>query len=125
LSDCDNPYIVPVCFGYENQTLYFHSAPEGKKIDILKKNPRVCVEFDINTAVLKAPEACEWGMRYQSVIAYGRAVFLNKPENKHKAFAVIMRHYSDNDFSFNAADLEKTAVIKMNIENLTGKKSGL
>ena len=34
------PYVVPLCFGYENNTLYFHSAKEGKKVDILKKNNR-------------------------------------------------------------------------------------
>ena len=36
-SDNDIPYIVPMCFGFHKRTLYFHSAPEGEKIEILKK----------------------------------------------------------------------------------------
>ena len=41
LSLNDTPYIVPVCFGYRAKTLYFHSAQEGKKIDIIKKNKKL------------------------------------------------------------------------------------
>jgi len=40
----DSPYIVPVSFGYQDSCLYFHSAPEGRKMDILRLNPRVCFE---------------------------------------------------------------------------------
>lgn len=32
------PYNLPFNFAYENNVLYFHSAPFGKKIDILKQN---------------------------------------------------------------------------------------
>ena len=68
LSDGNQPYIVPLCFGYQDRTLYFHSALEGKKIDILKKNKRTCFEFDVNSEIIKAEKACKWGMKYQSVI---------------------------------------------------------
>ena len=37
----DEPYVLPFNFAYENRTIYLHSAPEGKKIDILEKNPKV------------------------------------------------------------------------------------
>ena len=47
LSDGNQPYIVPLCFGYQDKTLYFHSALEGKKIDIIKHNQNVCFEFDL------------------------------------------------------------------------------
>ncbi len=124
LSDGENPYVLPVCFGYKDMVLYFHSALSGKKMDILKKNPRVCLEFDINASILTASEACKWSMRYQSIIGHGQAVFLNKLEDKRKAFDIIMRQYSNDDFHFNATELEKTAVIKINIESLTGKQSG-
>ena len=41
LSLDDTPYVVPVCFGYSAETIYFHSAKEGKKIDIIKKNKQL------------------------------------------------------------------------------------
>lgn len=71
LSDNGLPYMIPVCFGYSNRHLYFHSANAGKKIDILKKNNNICFEFDI-------------------------------PENQ----------------------IRNMTVIKVDIEEITGKKSG-
>jgi len=78
LAMCDRhqPYIVPLCFGFKDNILYFHSAPKGKKIDILKNNPNVCFEFDIFTQVIKSAKACKWGMKYRSVIGYGKASFV-------------------------------------------------
>ncbi len=38
----DQPYLVPLCFGYEPGALYFHSAGEGKKLDMLETNDNVC-----------------------------------------------------------------------------------
>ena len=37
LSEDNQPYVVPLCFGYENDTLYFHCAPKGRKLDIIMK----------------------------------------------------------------------------------------
>ena len=44
LSENNVPYIVPLSFGYKDNCLYFHSAPEGRKIDIIKQNNNVCFE---------------------------------------------------------------------------------
>lgn len=52
--DAGRPYLVPLCFGYDAGILYFHSAPVGKKIDLLKKNRNVCFEFDADTIVVPA-----------------------------------------------------------------------
>ncbi len=40
------PYIVTMNFAYKDNCLYLHSAKSGRKIDILRKNPRVCFEID-------------------------------------------------------------------------------
>ena len=123
LSDGNQPYIVPLCFGYQDRTLYFHSALEGKKIDILKKNNRTCFEFDVNSEIIKAEKACKWGMKYQSVIGFGKAVLVENIEEKQKALNIIMDHYSDRDFQFTDKAIGKIAVIKIEIEGMTGKYS--
>ena len=50
MTDGGVPYIVPLNYGYEYAdgalTFYFHSAKEGRKLEILKKNPMVCLELD-------------------------------------------------------------------------------
>ena len=124
LSDENRPYIVPLCFGYQDRALYFHGAREGKKIDMIRKNPYVCFEFDLNSGVEEAEEACKWGIGYQSVIGSGQATLVDHPEEKKEALKIIMGQYSDREFSFSDHFIEKTGIIKVNIEEMTGKESG-
>jgi nitroimidazol reductase NimA-like FMN-containing flavoprotein (pyridoxamine 5'-phosphate oxidase superfamily) len=121
--DGDCPYVVPLCFGYADQTLYFHSAPEGKKLEILKKNNRVCFEVDIGTSLKTNAKPCAWGMNYRSVIGFGHAYFLNDVESKRKGLDIIMRNYADQSFEYQQSALEQTTVIKVEIEQMTGKQS--
>jgi len=124
LSEDNRPYIVPLCFGYKDNTLYFHSARKGKKLDILRKNNNVCFEFDIDHKIAEAEKACKWGMKYQSVIGYGNASLINDPESKRRAFNIIMQHYSGRPFTYAEAALKDTVIIKVEIESMRGKKSG-
>ena len=124
LSDEGQPYIVPLCFGYSDRTLYFHGAQEGRKLDIIRNNPRVCVQFDVNTEIVQAQEGCRWGMRYRSVIGFGRALLVDRFDEKRIALDIIMCHYSERQFDFSEQDIMRTAVIKVEIESMTGKQSG-
>ena len=121
--DGDTPYIVPLCFGYADRTLYFHSAPEGKKLEILKKNNRVCFEVDIDPSLKPNAKPCAWAMNYRSVVGFGCARFLNDVESKRKALDIIMRNYSDKSYVYQRSAIENTTVIKVNIEQMTGKQS--
>jgi nitroimidazol reductase NimA-like FMN-containing flavoprotein (pyridoxamine 5'-phosphate oxidase superfamily) len=123
LSDNDMPYVVPVIFGYEDNCLYFHSYQQGKKIDILQKNNNICFEVDVDVELEKAKKACKWDVKYRSVIGFGKAYFVEELEEKRKAFDIIMAHYSDERFDFPEKKLVKAAVIKIEIESISGKKS--
>ena len=124
LVDAGRPYLVPLCFGYEAGVLYFHSAPVGKKIDILKKNGDVCFECDADTIAVPADTPCGWTMRYRSVIGYGIAGFVEDLRGKRAALDVIMRQYAEGTHEYSDEALRKTAVIKVEIRELSGKKSG-
>jgi hypothetical protein len=119
----NRPYIVPLCFGFKNNTLYFHSAPKGKKIEILKKNPNVCFEFEIFTQIIKSAKACKWGMRYKSVIGFGKAGFITDDDLKRQAFDIIMNQYADGSFIYEDALLKSVVVINVEIQSMTGKQS--
>ncbi len=123
LSDNGTPYIVPVCFGYENDTLYFHSATEGRKLDILKRNNRVCFEMDIETKLVMAQKACTCGMKYRSVIGFGTASVVEDQAGKQKGLDAIMRQYSGPEGDYSQEALNRTTVIKVKIESLTGKQA--
>ncbi len=122
--DGSEPYVVPVCFGYERNALYLHSAPEGRKIDLIKRNNRVCFEIDTDVEIVSAEKPCGWSTRYRSVIGVGRAVILKDNEEKRHGLSVIMGQYSANISGFEFEKLDSAAVIKIEIEHITGKKSG-
>ena len=124
LFDKEFPYIVPLNFGYKNQCLYFHSAKEGKKIELLQKNNRVCFEFDIDLAIEMTDQACNWTTKYRSVIGYGKATILDEIEAKREAFNIIVEHYSGRTFDYFPEAIDSTLIIKVTIERMTGKKSG-
>jgi len=124
-TDGEVPYMVPLCFGYRDNTLYFHSAREGKKIEIIKKNPGVCFEVDVDHELVRAGMACDWGMKFRSVIGFGRAALLEDPETKRMALDVIMEHYgADGPFVYKEKGFEKALIIRVEIESMTGKQSG-
>ena len=116
------PYVVPLCFGYEKGALYFHSAREGRKLEILKKNPRVSFEMDIDWELVRSGDHCN--MRYRSVIGFGNAYFVEDPEDKRNSLDLIMRHYHQEPFGYPEDTLKRTAIIKVEIEEMTGKAYG-
>jgi nitroimidazol reductase NimA-like FMN-containing flavoprotein (pyridoxamine 5'-phosphate oxidase superfamily) len=123
LADDGLPYIVPLCFGYKNNILYFHSAKEGQKIEILRRNHQVSFEFDIDARIRPGKDACNWAMAYKSVIGFGTASIIEDPEEKKKALDIIMRQYSEDKFEYPDKTLAKMLVIRVDISRMTGKKS--
>ena len=124
LSDNNIPYIVPLNFGYKENCLYFHTAKVGKKMDMIKTNNMVCFELDIDHEVVRAENPCDWNMKFQSVIGYGKAFVLTDAEEKRQALDVIIEHYSGQTDEYAEKLVDRLAVIKVEIESMTGKKSG-
>ncbi len=86
--DGDKPYLVPLNFGYCDGCLFFHSAKQGRKIDLIQKNLNVCFEVDQFIKFKKAKLACKWGLEYKSVIGSGRAQLLDNLEEKIEALNI-------------------------------------
>jgi hypothetical protein len=119
--DDDQPYIVPLNFGYDGSFLYFHAALEGRKIDIIKKNNKVCFELDILYDIVKAEEACKWGSKYESVIGSGTAEILEDLEAKKDALEWIMRQYGSGTRDFTEEILKKTLILRVQVLEISGK----
>ena len=127
--DHGRPYVVALNFGYERKDnrliLYFHSACEGRKIDILKENPNIYVQMNYGDEFVGAGEenpcACSW--RYDSVMGEGTVEFIETPEEKAHGLNCIIRHLgkSEDNFRFPFERLKRTCVFRACIENPTGK----
>lgn len=122
----DGPYVVPLNFGYdydgERLTLYFHSANEGRKLDLIGKNPLCGFEMDCHGEVRPAEAACDFSMDFESLIGNGR-ISICEGEYKVHALRRIMAHYSErDDFSFPESELKVTAVMRLDVTGFTGKR---
>jgi nitroimidazol reductase NimA-like FMN-containing flavoprotein (pyridoxamine 5'-phosphate oxidase superfamily) len=117
------PYIVPLCFGYEKNRIYLHSAPEGKKMDLFSATPKVCIEFEKGVELVNAGQPCSWGMKYRSVIASGTAHIVEDEEEKRRALSLIARHYGAED-AIPPDSSGRLAVIRIDLEEVTGKTAG-
>lgn len=124
LCDDGKPYIVPMNFGYRDGCLFLHSAAEGKKIDVLRKNQNVCFEVDIECKPVAAERPCNWSMEYESVIGFGKATIVDGIEEMKRGLDVIVEKFSgksNNDYP--EETLKRLVVIRVDIESITGKVS--
>ncbi|MBK9390044.1 MAG: pyridoxamine 5'-phosphate oxidase family protein [Bacteroidetes bacterium] len=103
--------------------LFFHCAPEGRKIELIKKNNYICFEMDTDHLLYSGEKDCDWGMNFSSVVGYGRITIVSDHEEKRKGLDCIMAHYSDRkDFSYDEKIMSRTAVLRIDIEEITGKQ---
>ena len=126
MSNGDQPYLVPLSHGYQGGHLYFHAALKGQKVEMLRRNPRVCFEVDLDCELIEADSPCELGLKYRSVIGFGTARFVEDEGGKREALAVIVRQQSGRDDAWceDLPALDATLVIAIRIESMTGKQAG-
>lgn len=126
---CDGafPYVLPTTYGYADGHLYIHSSKKGRKIEVLKGNNRVCFTVDTGHELVQGPleTSCKSTIKFKSVVGTGRAIFVEDPEEKRKAMNVIMAQaFGKSDFKYSEEGLRDMAIIRVDIESITGKKNG-
>ena len=116
------PYVVPLCFGYDGNSVYLHMSRKGKKLSGLNMNCNVCLEWDLPGDVIESSEPCGWSMSYESVIGYGSVEFLNSNDAKRNGLNFIMQQYAGKNVKWNfpGEKLEKTLVLKVQLEEISG-----
>lgn len=122
----DRPYVIPMNFGYAGDTLYLHSAPEGRSVEALKKNPNVCITFSEGHELIYQNEevACSYRMKSSSVICRGRVVFENDFDKKIECLNIIMKQYSDREFKYSDPAVKNVLIWKVEIEEVSSKIFG-
>lgn len=120
------PYLLPMNFGFRDGIIYMHGAQHGKKIDILRQHPSVCVNFSIDHQLRFQSEevACSYSMKYRSVLAWGKAEFIEDAAEKVSALDIIMAQYSDCTFRYNPPSLGEVACWKIRVERFEGRIFG-
>lgn len=125
MTDGDVPYLLPFNYGYSDGSIFIHSAPKGKKLDLLRRQDLVCFELEDGVEIIRGKQACNWSTRYRSVVGYAIVDILTGEKEKRHGLEVIMRqHGAPGPFSFNPENLRRMVIFRLRITSMTGKQSG-
>jgi nitroimidazol reductase NimA-like FMN-containing flavoprotein (pyridoxamine 5'-phosphate oxidase superfamily) len=120
----DIPYVIPISFGYDGKTVYFHTAPTGKKNDIFLQNPTVCLAFETDLQLITDQKrACDWTFDFKSIIATGTIKEIKAADLKEVGLNQIMHHYSGKDWMMPADEISKTKIWAVELDHISGKQS--
>lgn len=122
------PYIVPLNYGYQHSdqgfVFFFHCAGEGKKLDLLRQNNRVCFEIDCDHQLTAGETACGYGYNYRSVIGMGDVIFVTAPAEKAVCLNRLMKQQTGQDFQVTKTQAAAVTVCKIKVSELTAKQRG-
>ena len=123
--DGGRPYVVPVNFAHVDGVVWVHGAAHGRKLGCLRGGAPVCVEVDHLLEMTSGPRACDdWASHYESAIGFGTGEIVEDEELKLEGLRALMRKYSGrDDWEFTPESLSATAVIRIKLDELTGKRS--
>ena len=121
----NEPYVVPMNYGYTLENgklvLYLHSAVQGKKLDMMRANPRVFFELDCDLAPFEGEKPCQYGLVYSSVMGRGTAAIVEDTAGKIEAMKLLMKTQTGKDFEFNEKLVSIVAVIRIDVAEYTAK----
>jgi len=118
----DVPYVVPMNFAFSDPFVYIHTGTAGRKLDIIAKNENVCFEVDIDHELKMSQSPCACGMRYRSVIGFGKASVVEERRETVEALDALVERYGGPASSeYPDEVLEKTVVIRIKLDSLTAR----
>lgn len=123
--DGDEPYVVPMNYGYTMEdgklTIYLHGARRGRKLDLMRANPKVFFEMCCDIVPFEGDVACKYGITYASIMGRGTAEIVEDVEEKKLALSVLMKTQTGKDFEFEDKMTTIVSVIKIEVLEYTAK----
>lgn len=129
LCDGDQPYVVPMNYGYtlENGklTLYLHGATTGYKYDVIARNPKVSFSIECDVQGFQGKVACQYGTAYSSVFGKGIIRMLEDVSEKEEALRLFMKTQTGLDFAFHEKLVSVVNVMRVDVDTYTAKQRPL
>jgi uncharacterized protein len=119
------PYVVALNFGYQpgsTPTFYFHCARQGRKLGLIRANPKAAFIIDRALELKTGPMACDWGMNYESVMGTGIISVVKDPMERQRGLDLLMAQYGNTSPAYLPESLEETVVLKLTVMEMTGKR---
>ena len=126
LMDGDYPYVVPLHYGYryENGHLifYMHGAKEGHKLDLLRANPKACVELECHVEPVSGGEVpCRYGSTFASVIARGEVAAVTDEDEKIAGLRLLLSNQTGKDFTITKQMAASVEVLRFTADAFSAK----
>ena len=127
LNDGAYPYLLPVNFGVRREggklVLFFHSGMEGRKHQVIAADPHAAFEVDGAYRLLPptGAEGCTTGFAYESAIGQG-VITLAEEGEKEELLTALLAHYGITGKGLSPTSVAHTAVYKLTVEHITGKR---
>ncbi len=126
-ADAGEVYIVPLNFGYrregERRSFFFHSAAEGRKLELIRRGGSVGFELDCGCELVRAELACSHSTLYSSVIGAGRVRILEDPAERDEAMREILSHLTGRaDWELPEAAMARVCLFRLDVEKLSCKE---
>ena len=125
LSVNNEPYVVPMNYGYTMEdgklVIYLHSAVKGRKLEMIRTNPKVSFSIDCDRMPFEGRVPCQYGMVYSSIMGRGTATLVEDPEAKMQAMSILMKTQTGKDFTFNERLVSIVTVIRIDVAEYSAK----
>ena len=121
----NEPYVIPMNYGYTTEDgkliLYLHSAVKGRKLDMIRANPKVFFSIDCDRMPFEGRVPCQYGLVYSSIMGSGTATIVEDVEEKKQAMSLLMKTQTGKDFTFEDRLVSIVAVIRIDVAEYTAK----
>ena len=126
MSANNHPYVLPMNFALDGDTIILHSAPEGRMWETLLENPRVCINWTLGETLAwqDVKVACSYRVKSKSVLVEGKVEVVEDYDEKYRCMKILMAQYSDREFKFGEPAVRNVGIIKVHIEAISGKEFG-
>lgn len=124
----DGPYLVALNYLFFEGSVYFHCSPSGRKVEALRADPRVCFMVDEVGPQVHWDHGCGFSQIYKSVLCFGKAEFLEGLVEKRQILERMVRKYVPSSYplpSFEDPNVANTAVVRIRIDEMSGKENVL
>lgn len=125
LAKDNRPYIIPLNYAYCDEVIYFHCAPEGRKINYIRANPRACFHVSHTGGLIKGDNPCSHNFSYRSVIIEGIVEDVPGSEAKEAALRKITAKYAGTKMAeapISSKRIDSVAVYRLIPESISGKR---
>lgn len=122
----ERPYVVPMHYGFDWDgalpVFYVHCAKEGRRLELLRRDPRVFIEIDTDESLVSGGDApCRYGARYASVMCAAEAEILEDGEEKARALERLLETQTGRAFDVTEQMARSVCVLRLRAIDLNAK----